>query len=331
MKLHVLVVLGLAVASAGSPARSELTPTQRVELREQLNSLADAFGGGDANKAVKAAAVLQRWNLHHAPALPLNWLCQRAGELAKDDFDPESEDVLQFMAAVRGMSADCADAIAPSRDASAARRTLAEVLSAAEYRTQTSDSGDWWNRALTRFVSWLDDMLSRLMGTESAAKFATIVHYIVLTLLLLPLILLVVYMIWKQIQCREAPPPVATARSFDALDTADVHLARARGLFQRGEFGESLKQYHLAVLAHLEQCGIVVRDRARTNWEYFAQVQRKTGSAASLALLRKLNLVYDKAVFGMQPCNAVLVEDFSLTVDKFLAAMNQLHAPSPSP
>ena len=331
MKLHVLVVLGLALASTGSPARSELTPTQRVELREQLNSLADAFGNGDAAKAVKAAAVLQRWDFHHAPALPLNWLCQRARDLAEDDFDPESEEVLRFIAAVRGMGADFTDAVVPSRDTSAARRTLAEVLSAAEYRTQTSDSGDWWRRTLTRFLFWLDDMLRRLMGTESAARFATLVHYIVLALLLFPLISLVVYLIWKQIQSREAPSPVATARSLDTLDTADVHLARARGLFQRGEFGESLKQYHLAVLAHLEQCGIVVCDRARTNWEYFAQVQRKTDSAASLALLRQLNLVYDKAVFGMQPCNAVLVEDFSLTVDKFLAAMNPLSASPPSP
>ena len=109
MKLHVLVVLGLALASTVSPARSELTPTQRVELREQLNSLADAFGNGDAAKAVKAAAVLQRWNVHHAPALPLNWLCQRARDLAEDDFDPESEEVLRFIAAVRGMGADFTD------------------------------------------------------------------------------------------------------------------------------------------------------------------------------------------------------------------------------
>ena len=61
------------------------------------------------------------------------------------------------------------------------------------------------------------------------------------------------------------------------------------------------------------------------------QVQRKTDSAAPLALLRRLNVVYDKAVFGRQPCNAVLVQEFSQTVNEFLTAMNQLDSPPASP
>ena len=327
MKLQVLVVLGFAVAVFSSPARAELSPTQRNELRAQLYMLADAFDGGDASKAAQAVTVFQQWRSRHGAALPLNWLCQRAGELTRDDFDSDSEEVLQFIAMVRKLGDDCADAAAPSSDTSAARQTLAKVLSAEEYRVQINDSDNWWERAIIRFVQWLDDTLSRLMSTATAAKIANVVFYIMLGLLLLPLILLVAHLVWKQFRSREAALPVATARSLAALEKADVHLARAREFFQHGDFVESLKQYHLAVLAHLEQCGIVAHDRARTNWEYLAQVQRKTDSAASLALLRHLNLVYDKTVFGMQPCNAVLVEEFSQAVDKFLAGMSRLNAP----
>ena len=202
MKLPVLVVLGLAIVCISPPARSELTPAQRAELREKLYSLADAFGDGDPSKALNASRVLQRWGLDNEPALPLNWLCLRARKLAKPDFDPESEEIVQFIAAVRRLGDDCADAVVPPYDASTARRTLAEVLSGAEYRVQTDDSVGWWRRTITRLMLWLNEMLTVLMGTEPAAKIANIAFYIVLVLLLLPLIALVAYLTWKQFQSR---------------------------------------------------------------------------------------------------------------------------------
>jgi hypothetical protein len=327
MKLPVLVALGLAVASFSSPARAGLTTAQRVELREKLVSLANAFQEGDASKAINATMALERWGLDNEPALPLNWLCQRARDLAKDGLDPASQPVAQFIAAVRRMGDDCADAGVPSYDASAARRTLEEVLSAPEYQVRTTDSVGWWRRAAVRFLVWLNDMLNKLMSTEPAQRIANIAYYLALALLLVPLLWLAGYLVWRQSQSREPSPVLESARQTAPLDSPDVHLARGGELLQRGEFMEALKQYHLAVLAHLEQRGIVAHDRARTNWEYFAQVQRKTDSARPLALLRNLNLVYDKAVFGVEPCNAGLVEAFSLTVGEFLRAMDQLPAP----
>ncbi len=326
MKLQILIVVAFAVAVFGSPVRAELSPAQRHELRAQLHRLADAFDSGDAGKASQAVTEFRQWRSRHGSALPLNWLCQRADELMGDDFDSDSKEVMQFIAIVRKMGDDCAGAVAPSSDASAARQMLAKVLSSAEYRVQMNGFDNWWERAMIRFLQWLEDVLKRLMSSTTAAKIASVAYYITLGLLLLPLILLVIYMVRRQLQSREAALPVATSRSLAALETADVHLARAREFFQHGDFVESLKQYHLAALAHLEQSGIVAHDRARTNWEYLAQMQRKTNSATSMTLLRHLNLVYDKTVFGMQPCNAVLVEEFSQTVDKFLAGMNRLNA-----
>jgi hypothetical protein len=80
---------------------------------------------------------------------------------------------------------------------------------------------------------------------------------------------------------------------------------------QQGERREALKQFYLAVLATLEQRGWVAHDRTRTNWEYLAQLEAHQLPVESTTRLRSLNRIYDRAVYGAQPCDEPLVQEFA--------------------
>jgi len=304
-------LLAWALLALGA-VHAELTGPQIAELRPRLDALADAIATGDAKQTKSAALALQRWGRQVDLSLPVDLLCDRATRLAVTDFAGDSSAAQQLQDSLRQLSGNLAklDSAGNAANLADARAALATVLADREYQTHGAQP-NWWAMLGMKLLYWvtrLFDLLSRIPGAE---KIGSVGFYVVVALLLLPLLALIIYLVWRQVQQRRGAVELTSTTAVTALELPAVYLARAEELLQRGEYHEALKQFYLAVLATLEQRGWAMHDRTRTNWEYLAQLEARHLPAEATTVLRALNRIYDRAVYGRQPCDATLVREFS--------------------
>ena len=313
----VLGIIGFTLLTAG--ARAELSREQLGELRNRLDKLADGIAAGQTNEIHRATSTLQRWALQQDASLPVDLVCERALELTGHKFNPTDTDAVQLRESIRQLSGNL-DALQHAStaddDLTTARTALAQILSGSEY--QHAVELDWWQSVIMRVARWLDRLMRLLNRIPGANKVASIMFYIAVALLLVPLLAVIGYLIWWQTKQRRAAPRIQTATSVAVLESPEVHLAQAEAFFRQGQYVEALKQFHLAVLAALEQRGFVAPDRTRTNWEYLAQLEATAAPPESASLLRSLNRHYDRAVFGAQPCDATFAREFGETSQRLM-------------
>ena len=303
--------------------RGTLSPEQLGELRVRLDKLADAIALGQSDQTRRTAAALQHWTLQHDASLPVDLVCDKALALAERDFDPSDPAAMQLRDSIRQLATNL-DALqrappAGSDDLPAAREALAQVLSRAEYHNAVETN--WWQQVLLWLAGWMNRLMRLLNRIPGVDKVASAMLYVAVALLLLPLLAIVGYLIWWRAKQRRAMPRVQTATSVTTLESPDVHLARAEAFVRHGQYVGALKQFHLAVLAALEQRGFVAPDRTRTNWEYLAQLEARPAPLESASLLRGLNRLYDRAVFGTQRCDETLAREFGETSQRLLQTL----------
>jgi hypothetical protein len=191
-----------------------------------------------------------------------------------------------------------------------------EVLAAPEYHGTTAPS--WWQRYGIRVLEALSRWLERIFSTRLGQRAGVMAYYIAMGILVLPLFILAGYLIWRALQLREETVSTVVTRSFTLLESPNVYWQRAQELLQRGELIEALKNFHLALLAGLEKRGLVVHDRARTNWEYLTQFRQKSPGPALVSSFQSLNLIYDRTVFGAESCDAADIQQFASLTNKLL-------------
>jgi hypothetical protein len=295
----------LASLLLAGPAGADLSPDQIAALRDRLDQLAEALDAANPDETARQTDELRRWARDHALALPVDLICEKVAS------SPTDAETRQLSEALRQLAGNLDALLARQPDAdnlAEARDTLAHVLAAAEYRYSVRSS--WWQlfllrvyRAIDRFMEWL----SRIPGAE---KVASVAFYIVVALLLLPLLGVIGWLIRWHVKQRRSAPQLETTAAVRTLGSPETHLDRADDLLRQGHWIEALKQFHLAALAALEQRGLVAADRTRTNWEYLAQLQTRPAPPQSVSLLRALNTLYDRAVFGTHPCDESFARAF---------------------
>jgi hypothetical protein len=206
-----------------------------------------------------------------------------------------------------------------------AQQTLGKVLAMEEYRSASNPN--WWQRFAVRAMQVIGRWLDRLFSTHLAQNAMEIAYYITLGILVLPLVILAGWLLWRALQSREENASTLAPRAITALESPEVYQQRAQELLQRGELVEALKNFHLALLSGLEKQGLVVHDRTRTNWEYLAQFQQRSPLATLLAAFRSLNLMYDRTVFGDASCDAAYVQQFATVADELLRGVGSNEFP----
>jgi hypothetical protein len=317
----VLVLTGCACLALS--ARAELSREQLTELRARLDQLADAIEAGQTNDTRRAAATLERWVRQQDASLPVDVVCERARALAAREFEAGDAEAAGLRDSIRQLSANLAalPTAAPAGDETLAeaRVALEQVLAGGEYRQTVQAS--WWQKVLMRLGRWLErlfDLINRIPGME---KIASVMFYLTVALLLVPLLGVIGYVIWWQTKQRRNAPRVEAVTALAALESPDVHWSRAEAFLGEGRYVEALKQFHLAALAALERSGLVAHDRTRTNWEYLAQLQARSAPPESVPLLRALNRLYDRAVFGAEPCDETQARQFGETSLQLMRAV----------
>jgi hypothetical protein len=303
MRRALFVILG-SLLLAGH-AGADLSPDQLAALRDRLDQLAEAISTGNPDETARQTAALQQWARQLDPSLPVDLICERVS-IGRSDAEAR-----QLSETIRQLSGNL-DALLAQEPAgdhlASARETLVQVLAADEYRHSIRRS--WWQLLMMRVYRWLEWLMQLLSRIPGAEKVASVMFYLVVPLLLLPLLGAIGYLIWWQAKQRRSAPQLETSASVRMLESPETHLGRADELLRQGRSVEALKQFHLAALAALEQRGLVAPDRTRTNWEYLAQLQARPAPPESVSLLRALNALYDRAVFGTHPCDEPFAHAF---------------------
>jgi hypothetical protein len=309
MMRRAVLSIGCCILLAAN-ARADLNHDQLAEFRHRLDTLAQAIETGQTNETHQAASALQRWARKQDTSWPIDRLCDRA-----------LNDTRQLRDSLRQLSANL-DALQHEPDGpdlANARAVLTQVLSEGEY--QAALQPNWWQQLVTRLMSWIDRLMRALSRIPGAEKIASVIFCVAVALLLVPLLAVIGYLVWWQFQQHRAAPQIATTGPTLQLESPETHLARANEFLRLGQSTEAIKQFHLAVLATLEQRGLVVPDRTRTNWEYLAQFETKSAAPEPVSLLRWLNRLYDRAVFGSQPCDEVLALEFGKTSQQLMQSV----------
>lgn len=299
----VAALLVCCAALTGSRG-AELDSDQIAELRRRLDELAVALDAGQTTEIRSLAVQLQRWARQQDASLPVDLICERALAF------PTNTGARELRDSIRQLSDNLAalPTTPPSgADLDETRATLAQVLAGSEYHHAVQPG--LWQRIAMRTLYWLSRIMNALNRIPGAERVASVMFYIAVALMLLPLLGAIGYLIWQRAKRRDLPQLEATG-SVTALESPDTHRARAEDFLRQGQYLEALKQFHLAVLAALERRGLVVHDRTRTNWEYLAQLESKSAPPESITLLRALNKFYDRAVFGSHPCDQQLARQF---------------------
>lgn len=89
------------------------------------------------------------------------------------------------------------------------------------------------------------------------------------------------------------------------LPRPDELISRAVSLGERGEWRQGIRFFYLAVLAFLEEQGLVRYDRSKTNWEYAREIGP---SFADRDRFLGLTRSFDRVWYGMQVATA---EDYA--------------------
>jgi hypothetical protein len=308
---------------AARPSIAGLAPDQQSDLANRLSSLADAVDRGDANETRQSARALLRWSRQIDGSLPVHLFCERAIQLSDDGFDPQTPEARQLHTALQQLAVDLrgdGEPVAPPKGKlGEAHKILDDVLAAPEYRNIERPA--WGLRLLFQILDWLNHILSAVSKLPGAEKLGAMMFYVVLGLLLLPLLGVIGYLLWRLARQGRPGPDLESGEAVAQLDAPEVHLARADEFLRRGEFLSALKQYHLAALSSLEQRGLVTCDRTRTNWEYLAQLETNKATTEPRILLRTLNRMYDVAVFGAQRCDEGYLSEFSSLSGKLMQAV----------
>ena len=312
--------------AAARPSIATLTPDQQGELANSLSAMADAVDRGDTNETRQTARTLLRWSRQIDASMPVHLLCERAIQLSDEGLDPETAEARQFHEALQQLVTDLrgAGASVTPINLTEAHKVLDDILAAPEY--QNLERPSLAMRLLLQVLDWLRRLFQAASRIPGADKIGAAMFYVVLGLLLLPLFAVVGYGVWQLSRQRRSGPDLQASEAVAQLDEPEVHLAHADEFLRRGEFLSALKQFHLAALSSLERRGLVACDRTRTNWEYLAQLESSLATSEPRTLLRRLNRMYDRAVFGAQRCDGDYLTEFSSLSSKLIHAVA-----SPSP
>jgi hypothetical protein len=315
-----LLVGALGLAWSGTTSGAEPAASPRVEFYTQVDELLCALQERDTNAVLRLASTLSGQTSRSGWKTAGGAIGAEARRLSHGDQDTTDAEWQRLEALCRKLLDETAvrsgDEARREHMTAETRRVLMEVLAKTEYHGTTN--AGWWERYWARVYEVVMRWLEKIFATRVGERAMNIAYYIAMGVLVMPLFVLSGYLIWKTLQSREPVITTVATRAASILEPPDVYWQRAEQMLRRGELIEALKNFHLALLAGLEKRGLVVHDRTRTNWEYLAQFRQKTPTATLVVVFQSLNLVYDRAVFGAEACDARAVEQFAATTQKLL-------------
>jgi hypothetical protein len=177
------------------------------------------------------------------------------------------------------------------------REKLEDILSKKEYQVYHEDHRNvleiWWDKA----KSWIMDQLSKLFSNyEPSNGLADVIMVGVIVIV----VLLVVLGVWLAIRSnrrkrhfRDRQP--LTSRN-EISWSFHKHLSAADEAEMQQHYGMATRHMFLAVLLYFHEIGWLEARSWKTNWEYYAELNKINKQSAEQ--FYNLALLFDEVVYG---------------------------------
>lgn len=181
------------------------------------------------------------------------------------------------------------------RDKDRDRAQLRKILSAREFRPRPGAGG--------AFLTWLSDLLSRLLGGLELPdpRYQGLGKWIALGGLAVTFALVGLVYRWLR---RATVPEAAWSDSWGtagAAATADFEGGAAAAAAV-GEYREAIRLTYLGALRRLQAIGAIDYEPARTNREHLARLRRR--NSPLYEAFSRLTLLFDRKWYGHEPAQA---------------------------
>jgi hypothetical protein len=151
---------------------------------------------------------------------------------------------------------------APSRDLSAERRRAAAILARPEFAGVQGPT--WFDRLRQRALSFVVDLIGRLLGSSNIPVIGRVVVYVLVGLA----VLVAAIWIYRTIRTPGRPTTVLPDRLPISAKAWSAWLAEARAAAAGGDWRDGVRLAYWAAISFLESNRLWPPDRARTPREY---------------------------------------------------------------
>jgi len=185
---------------------------------------------------------------------------------------------------------------------------LNEILSRSEFQYQEESAPnpimEWFNRILTEFQRWLNDLLGVTFNVVDSD-----VMLVILTVLLVVMFFFVFRTLFVDF-AREAK--LKQAEEDEPL-TSEAAFARAQQLSKGGDFRAAVRYLYLSTLLILDERGVMRYDRSKTNREYLRSV---ANSPELSKPLEEVIEVFDNVWYGYHSLDEETFKHYSGRVEE---------------
>lgn len=204
------------------------------------------------------------------------------------------------------------------------RDDLQEILNQEQYQRYYGGEKNiiqiWW----ANIKEWFRDLLSKLfIEFQPSNSFADTVLVIIFGVVIL-LLLFGIFLIIRSSRRKRAFQSHKPIQSMNELEwSVECHLQAAKKQSKQGEFSLATRHQFLALLLHFHEQGWLNAKSWKTNWDYFAELQRKSSSRAKI--FNQLALTFDEAFYGKRDVSEPEYESYKMNIQKWLDERNEMH------
>ncbi|OZU89433.1 hypothetical protein CIL03_06905 [Virgibacillus indicus] len=181
-----------------------------------------------------------------------------------------------------------------------AKEGLQDILNQREYQIYYEDNRNflevWWDN----IKAWFRELLSEwLSGFEPSNGFADTLLVILIGVVIL-LALLGVFLGMRLVRRKRALQDHQPFQSMNEMEwSVERHLKEAEKQERTRDYSLATRHQFLAVLLYFHEQEWLQAHVWKTNWDYFAELQRKDKQRAEA--FYELARIFDEAVYGKRP------------------------------
>jgi hypothetical protein len=260
---------------------------QYVAELDRLSALANQ-AGNDASAARNAIDELRGgWTINAQTGsfdLSTSWFISQFEKL---EAGPNADVQKQLLDRIAAMKADALGYRQPALDASAAHKTLEQILARKEFHQVHGPT--WLDRLQYKIVEWLDSLFSKFVSSSSVPIIGKSIIWGLVGLAVLALAWLIYREMKKNARVDGFIPDVVPV----SAKNWTVWLAEAEAAAAKGNWRDAVHRAYWAGISFLEAGGAWRPDQARTPREYLHLISAENEVRPALSnLTRQLELTW---------------------------------------
>jgi hypothetical protein len=206
-----------------------------------------------------------------------------------------------------------------------ARERLEEILSQREYQIYYEDNRNFLQIIWDNVTEWFWELLNELFsGLEPSNAFADTLLVILIGVVILLAVVVAIFIIRSAVR-KQALREQQPFQSVNELDWSVArHLKEAEKQANASQYSLAARHQFLALLLYFHDRGLLQAHVWKTNWDYFAELERKDKNRA--AAFYELARTFDEAVYGERDIRQEEYENYRENVRKWMYDTGEIEA-----